>query len=115
MEITLPDIAKIRALNDQLRTSFTGGKIAATPGVLGIGKLPAILEQLSAFSEFDPGNDPYHEHDFGAFKVAAGDGSERLVFFKIDYYDPELMMGSPDPADPTLTARILTLMLAEEY
>jgi hypothetical protein len=111
----MPDTAKIRALNDQLRSTFRGGKIAATPGILGIGNLPAILKQLSTFSAFDPGDDPYHEHDFGAFKVAAEDGSERLVFFKIDYYDPELMMGSPNPADPTLTARILTLMLAEEY
>lgn len=111
----MPDTAKIRALNDELRSTFRGGKIAATPGVLGIGNLPAILKQLSSFSAFDTGNDPHHEHDFGAFKVAAEDGSERLVFFKIDYYDCALMMGSPDPADPKLTARVLTLMLAEEW
>ena len=115
MEINMSDTAKIRALNDQLRSTFRGGKIAATSGLLSIGNLPAILKQLSTFSAFDPGNDPHHEHDFGAFKVAGEDGYERLVFFKIDYYDPELMMGSQNPADPALTARVLTLMLAEEW
>ena len=106
----MPDTDKIRALNDELRTRFKGGKIATTPGVLALGDLPAILKQLREFSDFTSGNDPHHEHDFGAFKH---DG--QLLFWKIDYYDPELMMGSPDPAEPALTARVLTLMLAEEY
>lgn len=35
--------------------------------------------------------------------------------FKIDYYDKELQFGSPDPADPTVTERIITTMLAAEY
>jgi hypothetical protein len=35
--------------------------------------------------------------------------------FKIDYYDKSLEFGSPDPADPTVTERIITIMLAEEY
>ena len=102
---------KIRALNDELRTSFTGGKIATTPGVLALGDLPAILKQLREFSDFPPENDPYQEHDFGSFKHEG-----ELLFWKIDYYDPELMMGSPDPAEPALTARVLTLMLSSsEY
>jgi hypothetical protein len=111
----MPDTAKIRALNDQLRSTFTGGRIAATPGILAMGNLPSILQRLREFSEFGTENDPYHEHDFGAYKAIGEDGQEKLLFFKIDYYDPELMMGSPNPADPSVTARILTLMLAEEY
>ena len=83
--------------------------------MLALGNLPAILEELREFSDFGPGNDPYHEHDFGAFKVAAENGIEKLLFFKIDDYDPELMMGSPNPADPAVTGRVLTVMLAEEY
>jgi hypothetical protein len=35
--------------------------------------------------------------------------------FKIDYYDKGLSFHSPDPADPTVTERIITVMLAEEY
>ena len=37
------------------------------------------------------------------------------VFFKIDYYDKSLTFHSPDPADPAVTERIITIMLAEEY
>ena len=101
---------KIRVLNDELRTRFTGGRIATTPGVLALRDLPTILKQLQEFAEFEPGNDPHHEHDFGTFWHEG-----QLLYWKIDYYDPDLMMGSSDPAEPALTTRILTIMLAAEY
>jgi Protein of unknown function (DUF3768) len=55
-------------------------------------------------------NDPYGEHDFG---VVEFDGQK--IFFKIDYFDKTLTYGSPDPADPTVTERVITIMLADEY
>ena len=36
-------------------------------------------------------------------------------FRKIDYYNMTLDMGSPDPADPKVTKRVLTVMFASEY
>jgi hypothetical protein len=64
------------------------------------------------FSQFDEdaGNDPHAEHDFGAFSLCG----DRMVW-KIDYYDLALEAGSEDPADATITTRVLTVMLAEEY
>lgn len=37
------------------------------------------------------------------------------IFFKIDYYDPELQCLSQDPSDAAITRRVLTIALAEEY
>jgi hypothetical protein len=34
---------------------------------------------------------------------------------KIDYYDRMLRDASPNPADPAVTRRVLTLMLASDY
>jgi Protein of unknown function (DUF3768) len=55
-------------------------------------------------------NDPHGEHDFGSFEY-----SGQTIFWKIDYYDMRLKWGSPDPADPAVTRRVLTILLAEEY
>jgi hypothetical protein len=50
------------------------------------------------------------EHDFGSFEA---DG--HMIFFKIDYYDKSLTYHSPDAADRSVTERVITIMLAEEY
>lgn len=66
--------------------------------------------RIAAFDAFTEGNNPHGEHDFGTVSL----GLERY-FWKIDYYDSSLQLGSPDPADPAVTVRVLTIMRADEY
>lgn len=105
--------AAVRALNDALRSGESGdGMIVATEGVRAAGAtfLGAVMAAVRRFDAFDADNDPHGEHDFGVVDVEGA-----RVFFKIDYYDPTLTGHSADPADPRLTRRVLTIMLAHEY
>jgi hypothetical protein len=81
----------------------------------GISALPsadqsAIREKVETFDVFTPDNDPHGERDFGAFEH-----NGTRIFWKIDYYAPDMEHGSEDPADPKQTVRVLTIMLAPEY
>jgi len=104
---------RIRALNDEFRAEgLSTGRWVITHGVaaLGVELMALAVRRVRRFDGFDPADDPWGEHDFGAFDLAG----ERL-FWKIHYYDPSLCSGSDDPADPAVTARVLTVMLAREY
>ena len=102
--------AKIAALNDHARRSFTGCRVVITQGVQALDNLPHLLDQVRRFDAFTPDNDPYGEHDFGSLLH-----SDITSFWKIDAYDVDLQMHSPDPTDPAVTARVLTIRWAEEY
>ena len=103
---------QIRALNDQLRQHLRTGTAVMTPGVAALGQeaVDRIVKTIAVYDDFCHANDPHEEHDFGSFEA---DG--RLIFFKIDYYDRTLTDHSPDPADPNVTERVITIMLADEY
>jgi hypothetical protein len=104
---------RIASLNDRFRTSFIGGDIVITPGISALDDAQRILVlgAVQSFSRFCEDNDPYGERDFGSIDLP---GLEK-VFWKIDYYDPSLEFGSEDPANPLVTRRVLTIMLASEY
>lgn len=106
--------AKIRELNDAFRTTLDRrlGLVMMTAGVDALSNFHKglLLERVRTFDTFTGDNDPHGEHDFGSFTVAG-----RKFFFKLDYYDLAMEFGSEDPADPTKTTRVLTVMLAEEY
>ncbi|MCY1233561.1 hypothetical protein D9M68_365490 [compost metagenome] len=103
---------RIRELNDELRRTFSSGRVMLTSGVQALedGTRAELLRAVQEFDEFSPANDPYEEHDFGRV-VVAGQG----CFFKIDYYDADLQYQSPDPADVSVTTRVLTIMREDEY
>jgi hypothetical protein len=101
----------IAALNDAFRQApGPGWKFTAAVSVRGPRFMAAVVERVRAFDRFDDGNDPYGEHDFGVV-VVEGDP----LCWKIDYYDTALKGRSPDPADPAVTKRILTIMFAGDY
>ena len=103
---------RIRDLNDELRRTGLGGKTYMTRGIIAKGAdfIAKAQAAARAFDAFDGDNDPWQEHDFGSFEV---DGE--TVMFKIDYYDQNMEYGSPDPSDPHLTERVMTIMLAGDY
>jgi hypothetical protein len=84
--------------------------ITAGVAALGAEAVARIVKTIAVYDDFCHENDPYEEHDFGSFEV---DGHK--LFFKIDYYDRSRSHHSPDPSDPSVTERVITIMLAEEY
>lgn len=103
---------RIRELNDQFRRTGLGGRQFITAGIQEMGLLAVVtIRQLVAtYDVFCEDNDPHGEHDFGNLTYGG-----QKIFWKIDYYDATLTVGSPDPADPTVTTRVLTILLAQEY
>lgn len=111
-ETALSDADHIRTLNDRFRTTFWGGKVFFTRGIIDMGGAfqSACVEAVQGFTDFSADNDPYGEHDFGRVVI-----SGTPVFWKIDYYDRTLEAGSENPADAAATTRVLTILLASEY
>ena len=105
-------VAAIRELNDRLRKSGKGGMWLATAGISSLPpeEMRAVYEGVIGFDDFTPDNDPHGEHDCAVQTVG-----DLKVMWKIDYYDRARRFHSPDPSDPKVTVRILTVMLALEY
>ena len=106
---------KIAELNDKLRQNlFNPGKdkVVLTSGfsALPFDEQLRILIKVKEFKDFNEGNNPYGERDFGKIEHN-GEG----YFFKIDYYDNDWVFGSENPEDENITTRVLTVMKASEY
>lgn len=105
----------IQILNDKLRRNIFNSSHNKVVMTTGISNLPfidqlQILNKIKTFNDFNEGNDPYGEHDFGKIEYKGNN-----YFFKIDYYDPSLEYASDDPSNPDITTRVLTVMRADEY
>ena len=109
---TIGSSSRLRALNDAFRSSGIGVMTVVTPGIAALPNELArkVYEAVASFADFNPDNDPWSEHDCAVLKV-----DEHSIIWKIDYYDRQRRYLSPDPADPKVTVRVLTIMLSEEY
>lgn len=91
----------IRYLNDRFRHAIPSatdvpGRVMLTQGIQALCDTEAepalylgdLFKLVRAYDDFDTGNDPRGEHDFGAFEFR----SEKC-FWKIDCYSPDLRWG----------------------
>lgn len=103
---------RTQELNDTFRQTGKGGQIVITRGIQALedNTRNAIINMIKGVSEFALDNDPYGTHDFGSVKI-----ENHIIFWKIDCYNLDLICLSPDPSDPEVTRRVMTIMLAEEY
>ena len=117
---------QIARLNDRARQAMGLACIAvATEGFRALPEedQSRVRELVETFDAFTPDNDPYGERDFGTiyqdcigrWTTARPARPAETVFWKIDAYDRDLQYGSEDPANPAVTRRVLTIMLASEY
>jgi hypothetical protein len=110
-EVHMEDVDLIRSeriacLNDEYRKSRQGFMV--TRGVSALPDITEVISKVRDFNKFSEDNDPYGEHDFGAFECF-----DEKLFWKIDYYDSNIESW----ADPLSSEchRVLTVMLADEY
>ena len=121
----VPDDALIAEQNDRFRRALPSlppgtaapdglrGRVVLTRAVAARGPLFPLLclLEIARHETFGPEDDPEGRHDFGAVDVQG----ER-VWFRIDLYADEAMeWGSERPDDPSLTYRVLTVMLPSDW
>jgi Protein of unknown function (DUF3768) len=126
---TREQTARIARLNDLARQAM--GVACTAVATVGFRSLPVadqsqVRELIETYDAFDEDSDPHGERDFGTiYQLGDGrwtterprpcDDERERVFWKLDYYDHDLRFGSEDPANPAVTRRVLTIMLADEY
>ena len=104
----LNDRARL-GLDPTARITFTRNCLAAfcdpdSNAVVVIQSQLLAAFRSCTFAEDSP------ERDFGTIEFRG-----RKVWIKTDYYDRELLYGSEDPADASVTTRVLTILLPEDY
>ena len=120
---------RIARLNDLARRAM--GVACTAVATVGFRSLPEadqsqVRELIETYDAFTEDKDPHGERDFGTiYQLADGrwvterprlrDDERERVFWKFDYYDCDLQFGSEDAANPAVTRRVLTIMLADEY
>ena len=78
------DSKEIAIMNDFCRKTFSGCRVLLTAGIANHPDRESVINKVQEYYEFDSGNDPYGEHDFGSFHI---NGTH--YYFKFDYYDDD--------------------------
>ncbi|MDE2563013.1 MAG: DUF3768 domain-containing protein [Sphingomonadales bacterium] len=113
-----PDrIETIARLNDRARQGLdprarivvTRNCLAAFCDLDTVGVVLVQAELLAAFRRCAFAADS-PERDFAAITFR-----DRKVWMKIDYFDETLEFGSDDSADASVTTRVITILLPEDY
>lgn len=117
---TQPVVDRIEAiarLNDRARLGLDpNARIVITRTCLATfcdpGTIDAVVVQaelLAAFRRCSFSADS-PERDFASIEYRG-----EKVWLKIDYFDATLEFGSEDPADASITTRVITILLPEDY
>jgi hypothetical protein len=89
--------------NDNLRKQIPyvlpPNLLVVTPRIAELEDIDEVIAKVRDFDDFNEDNDPWGEHDFGAF-----DHNGKRIFWKVDDY------GGAEGYE-----LVLTIMLAEEY
>lgn len=109
-------VNEIAAQNDTFRKSVLrgrrdDGKAIMTQSVAALsGNTKAfIFSRVINYINWDTGNDPHGEHDFGVIQIPG----VPKIYWKIDYYENSKMeYGTEDKRN---CYRVLVIMLASEY
>lgn len=111
-------VEQIARLNDRARMGFDRtARIVTTAGLLAAlapnddprQRIMAQARIMRAVRECNF-TDESPERDVALFTI-----DDHRALLKIDYYDTDLKWGSPDPADASVTIRVVTAMLTSEY
>lgn len=113
----------IARLNDLLRHNIHApgrDRVMMTSGVAELigdvslfrnfQKRAELMRAVRDYDAFDRSIDPHGERDMGRFVFEDTD-----CYWKIDYYNADLSAGSGNPADASLTRRVLTIMRVDEW
>lgn len=120
MNAPATDVARAEAiarLNDRCRlgldrtarTVITRTCLATFGEDNKINQIMAQAQILSAIRHYRYADNDRSPHDRGSVAYLG-----ETVYFAIDAYDLALEYGSPDPADASVTRRVMTIMMRED-
>ncbi len=116
MAITASRDELIARLNDRCRTGLDRtARIVITRTCLAtfaptrVAEILVQAELLAKIRLYVFTTEEAGERDRGSFEYRG-----ETVYFRINYYDTDLVYGSEDPADAATTRRVLTIMLRDD-